>query len=93
MIRSSPLLEQYGQQLSMDKNNAFDTWLCHLSSLRRLTEEASIVFELEDPASTVTLHDAKGQFQLAILEKRLKSWRDSAPRWIDEGKNIFFFCS
>lgn len=48
-------------------------------------EEASIVFELEDPTSDVMFNDAKSQFQLTTLDRQLKAWRESVPELVDVG--------
>ena len=86
LVRFSRHTEQCRQQLLVNENGPGDVWLCHLVSLRQITEEASLVFELDDSASTVTFSDAKSQFQLASLDQQLKSWRDSAPKLVHDGK-------
>jgi hypothetical protein len=86
LLRFSRHVEHCEQQLSANKEDPSAMWLCHLVCLRRIIEEASIVFELEDPASNVALHDAKSQFQLTLLTRQLKTWRDTTPKDINDGK-------
>ncbi|QDS76716.1 hypothetical protein FKW77_000962 [Venturia effusa] len=84
IIRGSRVIDQYHQQLASATDSVVDIWLCHLIGLRRMLEEASTVFELEDPASPVSFRDPKCQFQLAAMTRQLKTWREACPSWIGE---------
>ncbi len=55
-----------------------DAWLCKLIRIQHIAEDASIVFSMGDPGSTVTLRDVKTQYQIGGFRQQLEQWRRSA---------------
>lgn len=55
-----------------------DKWLCDLVRLQHISEDASIIFSMDDPGSTITLRDVKVQYQIGGFRQQLERWRRNA---------------
>ncbi|KAL1964548.1 hypothetical protein VTN77DRAFT_6845 [Rasamsonia byssochlamydoides] len=53
-----------------------DRLLIYWAKLSHIAEEVSFQFSMDDPASNLSLHDAKVQYALKGFEKQLDQWRE-----------------
>ncbi|KAL1982932.1 hypothetical protein VTN96DRAFT_619 [Rasamsonia emersonii] len=53
-----------------------DRLLIYWTKLSHIAEEISFQFSMDDPASNLSLHDAKVQYALKGFEKQLDQWRE-----------------
>jgi hypothetical protein len=63
-----------------------DKWLCHLVRIQHIAEEVGFQFSMDDPASVVSLTDAKTQYHLKAFEKQLEDWQQHATMDISQRK-------
>lgn len=80
-LRWSVYIEECLDVLTSDPNALpTDKWLCDLIRLQHIAEDASVVFSMDDPGSTITLRDTTVQYQLAGFRQQLEQWkRRAAP--------------
>lgn len=69
-----------------------DQWLCDLVRLQHISEDASIVFSMDDPGSTITLRDVKVQYQIGGFRQQLERWRRNASSDITQGESPKKYC-
>jgi hypothetical protein len=63
-----------------------DRWLASLATLQHIAEEVSIVFNMDDPASSISFAESKTQYHLKAFEKQLALWKQSVPPNADKRK-------
>jgi hypothetical protein len=85
LVRWTPYLEESCDYFlkspdSVDK----DRWLCAMVQTQRMAEEISVVFNMDDPSSTISFGDTSTQYQLKAFEKQLASWPETVPSTINK---------
>lgn len=60
-----------------------DRWLACLCNLAHIAEEVAIVFDMDDPTSSISFTETKTQYHLKAFEKQLAQWRKSVPEHVD----------
>lgn len=56
-----------------------DRSLTHWLKLARIGEEVSFQFSMDDPVTSLSLHDPKVQYALKGFEKQMDQWRREIP--------------
>ena len=63
---------------------AADEWLCTLIRLQQIVDDSSQLLGPIDPRVAEAFDDPSTQYKLKMLERRLESWRKSAPGAVDD---------
>jgi hypothetical protein len=61
-----------------------DKWLACLCSAVHIAEEVAIVFNMDDPSTSISFTETKTQYHLKAFERQLALWKQSVPRHIDK---------
>jgi hypothetical protein len=68
-----------------------DQVLVYWAKLSHIAEEAGFQFSMDDPASSLSLHDPKVQYALKGFEKQLDQWREEvAPQYYTRKRLILY---
>ena len=90
-VRWSVYIEECLDVIANDPNALpSDKWLCDLIRLQHIAEDASVIFSMDDPGSTITLRDVKVQYQLGGFRQQLEQWRWQARSNTEERE--YFLC-
>ncbi len=84
LVRWSSYLEDSVQAFSRPEAQPGDRWLACLCNLAHIAEEVAIVFDMDDPTSSISFTDTKTQYHLKAFEKQLAQWRKSVPEHVDK---------
>lgn len=75
-IRWSPYIEECIELLTKSPDAVpSDAWLCDLVRVQHIYEEVALFFSMDDPASNISLTDAKTQYHIRTFERQLREWR------------------
>ena len=84
LVRWSPYVEECVHYLSTSPHALpSDAWLSALVKIQHIAEEVCIVFNMDDPSSTISFGDIKTQYHLKAFEKKLADWKSSVPSYMD----------
>jgi hypothetical protein len=88
-IRWSPYMDESIELLTTSPDaHPSDLWLCDIIRLQHIAEEVAFMFSMDDPASVVSLTDAKTQYHMKTFERQLAQWRKSIKSDASKRKSI-----
>ena len=85
LVRWSPYIEECLHFFSTSTHALpSDAWLCALTKCQHIAEEVCIIFNMDDPSSSISFGEIKTQYHLKAFEKKLADWKSSVPSYMDK---------